>query len=212
MADKKSRKISSLISAHLGGIGRALLEGEKRPAFLAFLDSNLSARHGIYALYDKKGRLYYAGRASDLPKRLNQHLRDKHADSWTTMTLFQVVRSSNVSHLEGLVIAAARPAGNTQRPKIGQDLRRSLQQYLRRDAAAQIEDAVYPDRQVQADALARRITINKLRATSQHSLAKVLGISQPRVSQLFRTNTIKRYIREAGKRDAVLLLLQKAGK
>jgi hypothetical protein len=28
---------------------------------------------------------------------------------------------------------------------------------------------------------------------------------------LFKNNAIRRYIREAGKRDAVLLLLQKAG-
>jgi predicted XRE-type DNA-binding protein len=43
------------------------------------------------------------------------------------------------------------------------------------------------------------------------SASGVLGITQPRVSQLFRTNAIRRYIREAGKRDAVLLLLlQKA--
>lgn len=212
MASRRRRKQSSLVSAHLSGIRRALLEGEKRPAFLAFLDSTLSAKHGIYALYDKKGRLYYSGRAADLPRRLNQHLKDRHGESWETMTLFQVVRSSNVGNLEGLVIAAARPPGNKQRPKIGQDLRPTLQRYLRRDAAAQIKDAVYPERQVVADALARRITSKKLRAVGQSRLASVLGISQPRVSQLFRTNTIRQHIREAGKRDAVLLLLQKTSK
>jgi GIY-YIG catalytic domain len=210
MPRKKQRSSRSLISAHLGGIKRALLEGEKRPAFLAFLDSNLPVKQGIYALYDKKGRLYYSGKASDLPKRLNQHLKDRHGESWERMTLFLVAKTTNVAQLEGLVIAAARPPGNKQKPKLGQDLRKTLRQYLRRDAQLQIDDAVYPERHNPSDALARRITTKKLRAVSQARLASVLGITQPRVSQLFRKNAIRQYIREAGKRDAVLLLLQKA--
>lgn len=210
MPRKRKRTSRSLISAHLGGIRRALLEGEKRPAFLAFLDSNLPAKQGIYALYDKKGRLYYSGKASDLPKRLNQHLKDRHGESWERMTLFLVAKTTNVAQLEGLVVAAARPPGNKQKPKIGQDLRRNLRQYLRRDAELQIDDAVYPERQNPSDALARRITTKKLRAVGQARLARVLGTSQPRVSQLFKKNAIRQYIREAGKRDAVLLLLQKA--
>jgi len=212
MARKKKRKSRSLISAHLRGIKRALLEGDKRPVFLAFLDSSLPAKHGIYALYDKRGRLYYSGKASDLPKRLNQHLKDRHGESWELMTLFLVTKTTNVGQLEALVIAAARPPGNKQKPKIGQDLRRSLRRYLRQDAVAQIDDAVYPDRQNPADKLARRITTKKLRSVSQARLARVLGTSQPRVSQLFRKKTIRQYIREAGKRDAVLLLLQKANR
>src|SRR2546423_1431820 len=102
---KNQRGRGSLISAHLGGIRRALLEGEKRPAFLEFLDRSLPAKQGIYALYNKKGRLYYSGKASDLAKRLNQHLNDRHGESWDTMTLFLVSPAANVAHLEGLVIA-----------------------------------------------------------------------------------------------------------
>lgn len=210
MPRKKKRPVPSLVSAHLGGIKRALLEGDKRPAFLAFLGSNLPVKHGIYALYDKKGRLYYSGKAADLAKRLNQHLRDRHGESWDRMTLFIVGDTLNVGQLEGLVVAAARPPGNKQTPKIGQDLRRSLSKYLRQDAVQQIEDAVYPERQRREDSLARRITTKKLRAISQARLAAVLGISQPRVSRLFRRNAIRQYIRDAGKRDSVLLLIQKA--
>jgi len=209
MPKKRKRPSVPLISGHLGGIRRALLEGEKRPAFLAFLDSSLPVKHGLYALYDEKGRLYYSGKASDLPRRLNQHLKDRHGESWERMTLFLVAKTTNVAALEGLVVAAARPPGNKQKPRLGQDLRRSLRQYLRRDADVQINDAVYPERQTPADKLASRITTKKLRALGQSRLARVLNISQPRVSQLFKTKAIRQYIREAGKRDAVLLLLQK---
>src|SRR5688572_11963154 len=72
---RKQHTHRSLIAGHLRDIKRALLEGEKRSAFLEFLKQNLPAKQGIYALYDKRGRLYYAGKASDLARRLNQHLR-----------------------------------------------------------------------------------------------------------------------------------------
>jgi len=209
MARRKTKWSASLIAGHLSGIKRALLEGEKRASFLDFLDRELPAKQGIYSLYDKKGRLYYSGKASDLPRRLNQHLRDRHGDSWDRMTLFHVANSANVAELEGLVVAAARPPGNKQKPKIGQDLRKKLKQYLRRDAALQIDQAIYPERQHTSDSLARRITTKKLTAMGQGRLAKALGISQPRVSQLFRSGKIRKYILEAGKRDAVLLLLHK---
>lgn len=211
MARKRKKKaLRSLIAGHLGGIKRALLEGEKRPAFLEFLDSELHARRGIYALYDKRGRLYYAGQASDLAKRLNQHLRDRHGESWDRMTLFLVADSANVSELEGLVVATASPPGNKQKPKVGQDLRRRLRRYLREDALAQIDQAVYPERQRKPDVLTSRLTTKKMKAVGQARLARVLGISQPRVSQLLAKGAMRKYILEAGKRDAVLLLLQKA--
>ena len=108
------------------------------------------------------------------------------------------------------MIAAAEPPGNTQKPRIGQDLRKNLQRYLRRDANDQIADAIYAERPDQVDKLAKRITIKKLSRISQSRLARVLGISQPRVSQLIKRKLIRKYIRQAGKRDAVLLLLQKA--
>jgi predicted XRE-type DNA-binding protein len=207
---RKRRRALSLITGHLGGIKRALLEGEKRPAFLEFLESELHAKRGIYALY-KRGRLYYAGKASDLAKRLNQHLRDRHGESWDGMTLFLVADSANVSELEGLVVATAQPQGNKQKPKLGQDLRRRLRRYLRQDAHEQIDQAVYPEkRQRKLDALARRLSTKKMKAVGQARLARVLGISQPRVSQLLARGAIRKYILEAGKRDAVLLLLQKA--
>ena len=87
---KKKSTLPSLITGHLDGIKRALLDGEKRPAFLDFLDTEIPAKRGIYALYDEKGRLHYTGKATDLSKRLNQHLKDKHGTSWDRMTLFLV--------------------------------------------------------------------------------------------------------------------------
>ena len=140
----KKKRSASLIVSHLGGIKRALLEGEKRPVFLDFLSQHAPVARGIYVLYDKRGRLYYAGKASDLGRRLNQHLRDRHGESWDRMTLFVISASANVSELEGLLVATAKPPGNRQKPKIGQDLRKSLRSHLRVDAALQIDHSIYP--------------------------------------------------------------------
>jgi hypothetical protein len=213
MSRKPKRRNKPPITSHLGGIERALLEGEKRPTFLEFLSETAHARRGIYALYDRKGKLYYAGKASDLPTRLNQHLKDKHREDWDRMTLFLVSDSANIAELEGLIVATANPPGNKQKPKIGQDLRKSLRRYLRKDAALQIEQAIYPEQpRTREDKLSRRITTKKLKGVGQAQLARVLGVSRGRISQLFTSGTIRNYIRAAGKRDAVLLLLQKSPK
>jgi hypothetical protein len=211
-----------LVLSHLSGIKRALLEGEKRPVFLEFLRQT-DDRRGLYTLYDRTGRLHYAGKASDLPRRLDQHLSDRHADSWDEMTLFFLSHSADIAELEGLLVAAAHPPGNKQKPRIGADRRRELKKFLRRDAMEQIDQVVYPhkiharkeDNPDNADTLSGRITPKKLRGVRQAKLAAVLGITQGRVSQLVNaepTNytVLRKYIQEAGRRDSVLLLLQKA--
>ncbi|MEW6357519.1 MAG: GIY-YIG nuclease family protein [Planctomycetota bacterium] len=209
----RRRTPRSLVLSHLRGIKRALLEGEKRLTFLEFLKQT-DDRRGIYALYDSKGRLHYTGKASDLPKRLNQHLKDKHAESWDQMTLFFLSPSANVAELEGLIVATANPPGNTQRPRIGIDRRKELKRFLKKDAMAQIDQAIYPTKKEKADKLSGRITPKKLRSITQKKLATVLQITPGRVSQIIgaepkKYTELRRYIREAGRRDAVLLLLQK---
>ena len=65
----KAKRTPSIVKSHLGRINRALLEGEKRPAFLEFLRQTDDSR-GIYALYDSRDRLHYAGRASVITKKV----------------------------------------------------------------------------------------------------------------------------------------------
>src|ERR1017187_2698238 len=97
-----------LVLSHLPGIKRALLEGEKRPVFLEYLRQT-DDRRGLYTLYGAAGHLHYAGKASDLPRRLDQHLNDRHAESWDEMTLFFLSDSADIAELEGLLVAAAHP-------------------------------------------------------------------------------------------------------
>jgi hypothetical protein len=207
-----------LVLSHLSGIKRALLEGEKRPVFLEFLRQT-DDRRGLYTLYDGTGRLHYAGKASDLPRRLDQHLNDRHAESWDEMTLFFLSDAADIAELEGLLVAAAHPPGNKQKPRIGSDKRKDLQRFLRQDAMEQIDRVVYPHKihpreEENSDTLSGRITPKKLKNIKQAKLATVLGITQGRVSQLVNAEpnnytALRKYIQEAGRRDSVLLLLQK---
>jgi hypothetical protein len=207
-----------LVLSHLSGIKRALLEGEKRPVFLEFLRQT-DDRRGLYTLYDRNRRLHYAGKASDLPRRLDQHLSDRHADSWDEMTLFFLSEGADIAELEGLLVAAAQPPGNKQRPHIGSDRRKELKRFLREDAIEQIDQAVYPHKfqprkEESLNTLSGRITPKKLKGVKQAKLAAVLGITQGRVSQLVgadpnKYTVLRKYIQEAGRRDSVLLLLQK---
>jgi len=215
---KKKTNTTTLVLSHLSGIKRALLEGEKRPAFLEFL-RQINDRRGLYTLYDDTGRLHYAGKASDLPKRLDQHLSDRHAGSWDEMTLFFLSDSADIAELEGLLVAASHPPGNKQRPRIGSDRRKELKRFLRKDAMEQIDQVVYPHKihppkEENPDTLSGRITPKKLKAVKQAKLATVLGITPGRISQLVNAEpkkytVLRRYIQEAGRRDSVLLLLQK---
>jgi predicted XRE-type DNA-binding protein len=207
------RKKRALVKSHLHGIKRALLEGEMRPAFLEFLNQN-GHRRGVYALYGNTGRLYYIGKASDLKTRLNQHLKDKHAESWDQMTLLFLNESADVAELEGLMLAIANPKGNKQRPHIGRDLRSDLRKFLKADKLNQIDQAVYPDRKQAADKISGRITPKRLRTIKQETIANVLGISQSQVSILInqdrkKFSKLRQYIQEGGHRDKIILMLDK---
>jgi len=84
---------------------------------------------GIYALYDEN-ELYYVGRASDLKRRVNQHLRDRHDSQWTHFSLFLIRRSDIIGDIESLLIRIAEPVGNRVKPR-GRDSK-AMKQRLRK--------------------------------------------------------------------------------
>ena len=149
-----------------------------------------------------------------MKQRLDNHLRDKHRDSWDQMTLFFLSIRANVAELEGLLVAAAKPPGNSQKPKIGTDLRKDLRKFLTEDAKNQIDNAIYPDRVVKTDSLSSRITASRLKKLGKVSLARAMHVSLGKFNRLLEEDpagykSIRRYIRESGRRDAVLLLIDK---
>ena len=71
---------------------------------------------GIYALYDEN-ELYYVGHATDLKRRVNQHLRDRHDAQWMHFSLFLIHREKFIGDIEALLIRIAEPVGNRVKPK-----------------------------------------------------------------------------------------------
>ena len=87
--------------------------------------------HGVYSLY-KGGRLYYVGLASNIPGRLDQHLRDPHKGLWDNFSVYLTLESGFMKELESLVLRIAEPKGNKQGGNFvkAQDLRKMFDQRI----------------------------------------------------------------------------------
>jgi len=98
---------------------------------------------GIYALYDEN-ELYYVGRASELKRRVNQHLRDRHDSQWTHFSLFLIKRADYIGDIESLLIRIAEPIGNRAKPK-GRDskiLVAKLKQLIKEKHAEELRELI----------------------------------------------------------------------
>ncbi|MBS1733432.1 MAG: DUF2924 domain-containing protein [Bacteroidetes bacterium] len=100
-----------LFTESLEGISRNLFKDHKEIITELIGDSS-----GIYALYDDN-ELYYVGRASDLKRRVNQHLKDRHDSQWTHFSLFLIKKVDYIGDIESLLVRIAEPVGNRAKPK-----------------------------------------------------------------------------------------------
>ena len=121
------RKRSHLLVQHLENLSRRVLED-----FQDIIREYVRGRRGLYALY-RRGKLQYVGLASDLRSRLRAHLRDRHAQSWDSFSLFLTLGSDSLRELEALLIRIARPRGNKSQTRfpLSQDLRRAFRRQVK---------------------------------------------------------------------------------
>lgn len=124
---KRKHKSRTLV---LGYLERILSE-----AFSDFsrqLTELVSKEHGVYALY-KGNRLYYVGLASNLRRRINHHLRDRHAGKWDHFSLYLVRKADHIKELESLILRIADPKGNVTggRLRQAQNLQRPLDRKIK---------------------------------------------------------------------------------
>ena len=77
---KKIRKSRQLILGYLESVSTEVFSN-----FPKALTDLVGKEHGVYALY-KLGHLYYIGLATNLRNRIKNHLRDKHAGKWDSLT------------------------------------------------------------------------------------------------------------------------------
>jgi hypothetical protein len=82
---------------------------------------------GVYALY-KNDRLYYVGLASNMMRRINQHLKDRHRAKWDRFSVYLTNASDHIRPLEALVLRIVSPSGNRKMGRLSgaEDLFRTL--------------------------------------------------------------------------------------
>lgn len=95
-----------LVSQHLEKISRTALE-----KYQNILKELVKGRHGVYALYSK-GRLSYVGLASNLRIRLTKHLKDRHAQTWDSFSVYLTINDAHLHELETLILKIASPKEN----------------------------------------------------------------------------------------------------
>lgn len=204
---------SPLVKKHLTEISRALLEGENREKFAAFLKDHES--HGLYALYKENGELYYIGRASNLLPRLSSHRSDLHGKKWDKLAIYIIDEALTLHDVESLLIAVSKPEGNANRGRLKGDLKKDLKHYLETVAKEEISASLYPNQEVrQARKTSHRITEKKIEAfIKENSVVKtadILGVSPGRISQLRGKKRLRQWVIAAGKRDKLLFAIETA--
>ena len=127
MKKAKERRLSRLVLGHLERISGGVFD-----RFSGVITDLVGGKSGIYALY-RKNTLYYVGLATDLKKRLNRHLKDRHKGKWNYFSLYLVRKVDMLKDLESLTIRIAYPKGNKTRGKFGgaPDLRRALRSKIK---------------------------------------------------------------------------------
>jgi hypothetical protein len=134
-----AERAAQLVCQHLENVSRDVLQH-----YSEIIRAFVRGRHGIYALY-RKNRLYYVGLATNLRARLNQHLRDRHAETWDRFSLYLTVGHQHLREIESLLVRISGPRGNRARPKFIRSqnllpgLRRQVSECQRRE-----RDGLFP--------------------------------------------------------------------
>lgn len=107
----KTKRLTGLFTESLENISRNLFRDH-----FEIITQLIEGSSGIYALYDEN-ELYYVGRASDLRRRVNQHLKDRHDSQWTHCSLYLIRKVDYIGDIESLLIRIAAPVGNRAKPR-----------------------------------------------------------------------------------------------
>ncbi len=134
----------SLFSKKLEKISKDIFN--KYPEALSKL---IGSNHGVYALYDEN-ELYYVGKASDLKRRIRQHLRDRHYAQWTHFSLFLTNKSVYINDIESVVISISNPKGNRTKPKGSADiqLKKQLKNLMEKQNREEMERLLGPKKRI----------------------------------------------------------------
>lgn len=106
---------SMIITQKLENVSKKIFDKHKK-----IIIQYIGSKPGVYALYVEK-KLYYVGRASDLAKRVNDHLKDQHSTHWTHFSVYFTKKAQYANDIEAVVVSIAQPKGNKTKPKLGKE-------------------------------------------------------------------------------------------
>jgi hypothetical protein len=146
-----AKRKGQLVCQHLEGISRRVLQSY--PDIVRDLSRG---RHGIYALY-RRDRLYYLGLATDLRRRLKEHLRDQHAQTWDRFSLYLTVGDDHINEIESLFLRISKPHGNKVTPSLAnsQNLLNDVRSQIKTRQNLELED-IAPTRRATVKAREKR--------------------------------------------------------
>ena len=112
---KKQLNRSMILTQKLEGISKKIFERYRN-----IIVQYIGNKPGVYALYDE-GELYYVGRASDLARRVNHHLKDQHSALWTHFSVYFTKKAQYANDIEAVIVSIAQPKGNKVKPRLGKE-------------------------------------------------------------------------------------------
>ena len=110
---KKSKRVSrSIVVGHLEKVSSGIFDKNR-----GLITEMIRGHYGVYALY-RREKLYYVGLATDLRKRINHHLRDRHKGKWTRFSLYILRKTEHLREIETLLLRIADPTGNSVKGRL----------------------------------------------------------------------------------------------
>ena len=129
------RKEPSIIFTHtLDKVSKKIFE---KPQHREKIIKYIGKQTGVYALYNQK-KLYYIGQASDLARRIKNHLNNQHANFWTDFSVYFIKKASFVNDIESIMISIMKPEGNRNKPMLGKKI--NLIDILKKDIEKEHQD------------------------------------------------------------------------
>lgn len=109
---KKPKQLKKIFTQKLEGIGAGIFQQKYKDLLI----KEIGTKHGVYALYDKRGKLYYVGRASKITRRLKHHFKDRHTGKWDRFSIYLTKNEQYIYGIEDALISIAQPKGNIRKP------------------------------------------------------------------------------------------------
>lgn len=136
MKKKVNRKSRPIVIGHLEKVSSGIFD-----KYQSQITEMIKGHYGVYALY-RRNKLYYIGLATDLKRRIRQHLRNRHKKNWTHFNLYIFKKEEHIKELESLLLRIACPGGNTIRGRLkgSKDLLPHLKYQVKQQQQKELED------------------------------------------------------------------------